>query len=175
MDVKANRKIEEVLYEYYRKKKRIDSLKSKLIRIDNRIERLRKDIKECNVELDNPLKAIDYSREYVKSNSIVSSIERELDMAVDRIMRELELNLKEKYKVKGKIMNLEKQIENTETLLQKLNEEELRIIELRYNKELSYRQMEEELFMARSTLQRRKDKIIRSLVYETNKVGKYGG
>jgi len=69
-------KTEGMLYSYYRRKKRIASLKSKLVRTQLRINRLRKDIKECNIELNDTLKAIDYSREYVYTGDTTSNIER---------------------------------------------------------------------------------------------------
>lgn len=45
------RRTEGILYGYYRRKNKIMRLNSRLIRIQNRIDRLRKDIRECNIEL----------------------------------------------------------------------------------------------------------------------------
>ncbi|MBU5440307.1 hypothetical protein KQI42_20130 [Tissierella sp. MSJ-40] len=166
MDTNLYRKVEGMLYGHYRRKKRIDTLKSRLIRIENRIKRLRDDIKECNVELSDTLKAIDYSREYIQSGDVTSNIEKELEIVIDKMLKEIEINIKEKYKLKNKIMHLEKQTENIENLLQEFNEEELKIIELRYKEGLSYRQMEAKLFMARTSINNKKNKIILHLIEE---------
>lgn len=159
-------KVEGMLYGHYRRKKRIDSLKSRLIRIENRIERLRRDIKECNVDLEDTMKAIDYSRDAIQSGSVTSNIERELERAVDKLLREIEVSIKEKYKTKSKITNLEKQVENIELLLERLTEEELRIVELKYGEKINYRSMETLIPMGKSTIQRKHQEIIYYLIDE---------
>lgn len=160
------RKIEGMLYGYYRKKARIDKLNSKLIRIQNRINRLRRDLKECNIELGETLKAMDYSSDSIKTNSITSNIEIELSKAVNKIIREMEFNIRDKYKTKNKIVNLEKQTDSIDILLSKLTDEELQLIELRYGEQSNFREMERILHMGKSTLQRKKDKIICFLINE---------
>jgi len=160
------RKTEGMLYGYYRRKTRINRLTSRLIRIQNRIDRLRKDIKECNIDLGETVKAIDYSRDPIKSNNVTSSIEIELEKAINKILKELELNIKDKYKTKNKIINLEKQVDSVDIILDKLTDEELQIIELKYGENSNYREMEELLHMGKSTLQRKKDKIIYYLIDE---------
>ena len=159
-------RVEGMLYSHYKRKKRIDSLKSRLIRIENRIERLRRDIKECNIDLEDTMKAIDYSRDSIQSSGVTSNIERELERAVDRMLREIENNIREKYKTKDKIINLEKQVENVELLLDKLTEEELQIVELKYGEKINYRSMETLIPMGKSTIQRKHQEIIYYLIDE---------
>ncbi|MBU5424994.1 hypothetical protein KQI41_01110 [Tissierella pigra] len=157
-------RVEGMLYSHYKRKKRIDSLKSRLIRIENRIERLRRDIKECNIDLEDTMKAIDYSRDSIQNGGVTSNIERELERAVDVIIKEIEYNIRDKYKTKSKITNLEKQIENIELLLEELTEEELTIVELKYGEQLNDREVSERLYMARSTMQRKKGSIIEFII-----------
>ena len=162
-------KIEGMLYSYYRRKKRITNLKSKLIRTQLRIDRLRKDIKECNIELNDTLKAIDYSREYVYTGDTTSNIERELERAVDNILQNIEKELKHKRKTKSRIRNLEKSIDDIEILLEELSEEELQIIELRYGEKIkSYRRMEMLIPMGKSTIERKHKEIINYLIDRLN-------
>lgn len=160
-------KTEGMLYGHYRRKKRICSLRSREIRIQNRIERLRRDIKECNIDIGETLKAIDYSRDPITTGGIGSSIERELERAVENILKEIEWSIRDKYKTKRKIAELEKQIDNIEMILEKLTEEELQIVELKYAEQLNDREISERLFMARSTMQRKKGIIIAFLIAET--------
>ena len=98
-------KVEGMLYGHYRRKNRINSLKSRLIRTDNRISRLRTDIKECNVCLDDTLKGIDYSNEYVNTGQVVSNIERELEKAVDNILKSISYEIRRKRKTQSRIRN----------------------------------------------------------------------
>lgn len=157
-------KVEGILYSHYRKKKRLQSLNSRLIRINNRVERLNRDIKECNIDLEDTMKAIDYSRDSIQSGGVTSNIERELERATDKILKDLEISVKEKWKTIKKIRDLEKQVENIELLLEELTEEELRIVELKYGEQLNDREVSERLYMARSTMQRKKGTIIEFII-----------
>lgn len=155
-------RVEEMLYSYYKIKKRIDGLKSRLIRIENRIERLTKDIKECNIDLEDTIKAIDYSRDRVQGN-IASNIEIQLERAVDNILKEIENNIKDKYKTKSKITNLQKKIDNIDTMLEGLTEEEAQILKLRYSEKLSDNRISYIINMSRSTVQRRRIELVNNL------------
>ena len=160
-------RIEGMLYGHYRRKNRISSLRSRLIRIENRIDALRRDIKECNIDLGETMKAIDYSRDASGSNSITSNIERELERAIDNTLREIEYNIKEKHKTRDKIRRLEKDIDNIEIMLERLTEEELQIVELKYGEKIKgYRNMEQLTNMGKSTIQRKHQEIIYLLIGE---------
>ena len=157
-------KVEGMLYGHYKRKKRLQSLLSREIRIQNRIDRLTKDIKECNIDLEDTMRAIDYSRDNIQSGEVTSNIERELERAVDNILRQIEYNIKDKYKTKSKISRIEKQIEDVEVLLEDLLEEEKQILELRYADKLSDKAIGTMLNMSRTTAQRRRTEIILELI-----------
>lgn len=156
-------RVEGMLYSHYRRKKRVSSLKSRLIRTQLRIDRLRNDIKECNIELSDTLKAIDYSREYVYTGDTTSNIERELERAVDNILGKIEREIREKKRIKSRIRNLEKAIDDVEVLLEELSEEELQIIELRYSEKMSDREISDMVNMSRTTVQRKRTDLINQL------------
>jgi RNA polymerase sigma factor (sigma-70 family) len=159
-------KVEGMLYGHYRRKKRINSLKSRIIRTNNRISRLRTDIKECNVCLDDTLKGIDYSKEYVNTGQVVSNIERELEKAIDNILKSIAYEIRRKRKTQSRIRNLEKAIDDVEVLLEELSEEELQIIELRYGEKKSDREIADMINMSRTTVQRKRTDIIKQLIEE---------
>ena len=156
-------RVEGMLYSHYRRKKRLSSLKSRLIRTQLRIDRLRNDIKECNIELSDTLKAIDYSREYIYTGNTTSNIEKELERAVDNILGKIEREIREKKKIKSRIRNLEKAIDDVEVLLEELTEEELQIIELRYSEKMSDREISDMVNMSRTTVQRKRTDLINQL------------
>lgn len=158
--------MEGILYKHYRKKQRLSGLKSRLKGTERTIEMIRTDIKECNVDLHDTLKAINYSSDRIQNNSTTSSIELELERATDIMLKHIAINIKEKYQLKNKINTLEKEISNIDIQLEKLTEEELQIVELRYGEKNNYRDMENILHMSRSTLQRKKDKLINYLMEE---------
>ena len=156
-------RVEGMLYSHYRRKKRVSNLKSRLIRTQLRIDRLRNDIKECNIDLSDTLKAIDYSREYINTGDTTSNIERELERAVDNILRQIENELRQKKKNKSRIRNLEKAIDDVEVLLEELTEEELQILELRYSEKMSDKMIAEMVNMSRTTVQRKRTELINQL------------
>lgn len=164
--MKTYKKTEWMLYEYYKKKKRIVKLKNKLARIESRIEKLKKDIKECNVELYDTMKAIDYSREAVQCSNVTSNIENELMKAIDRLLYELNYSVKEKRKTGEKIRYMEKKIDDIDVILEQLTDEELQIIELKYGEQMNYRKMESITHMGRSTIQRKKDRVVYFIMNE---------
>ena len=156
-------RVEGMLYGHYRRKKRAGSLRSRLIRTQLRIDRLRSDIKECNIDLNDTLKAIDYSREYINAGDTTSNIERELERAVDNILRQIENELRQKKKIKSRIRNLEKAIDDVEVLLEELTEEELQILELRYSEKMSDREISDMINMSRTTVQRKSTELMNQL------------
>lgn len=141
-------KVETMMRGYYHLDNNIKLLEAKMARVQLRIERLRKDLKECNVELNDTMKGIDYTARSESSGggSISSEMERELDKAVDRTIRELTNAVKEKYKLKSRIDNALKKADNVEVILDTLSEEDRLILKLRYGgykgKPVSYENME---------------------------------
>lgn len=168
-------KVEGMLYGHYKRKNRLGSLNSRLIRIENRMKRLRTDIKECNVELGETMKGIDYSREPGGGSNTISNIERELERAVDKMARDLYYNYKDKYKTMAKVREIEKRIDDTEVLLEGLTKEEIEIIGLTYADILSERDVADACFMARSTLRRKKEDIINILSEKMDQKRTKGG
>lgn len=162
-------RVEGMLYGYYKKKKTLNILNIRLSTVEKRIKKLTRDIKNCNIELNDTLKAIDYSKDVIQSGSITNTIERELEKAVDNMLRELEVAIREKYKIKSKIINLEKQIENTEILSIDLTDEELQIIELRYGDKLSDREIGIMLIISRTTAQRKRQEVIYEMINKIKK------
>lgn len=153
------RRVEGILYKHYQKKNRIDRLRGKLIRIENRISRLKDDIMNCNIELNDTLKGIDYSGSKVQTSNSMSEVELELERALTKLINDLQSNIREKYKVKSKIQYLEKQIDDLEIILCDLSEEELQMLELKYYDKNSWSQIAERLLCSIATIYRRRDKV----------------
>lgn len=168
--MKTYSQVEGMLYGHYRKKNRIANLKSRQVRTINRIESLRRDLRECNIDLGETIKGIDYSRDMSGGGEVSSNIERELDKAVDNILKEITYSIRDKYKTISRISKLQKTIDNTEILLEKLTEYELIIIESRYGgrmgKKVSYEEIENLVPMGKSTIQRKHQEVINFLMEE---------
>ncbi len=154
------RKAEGVLYRHFRKQKKIGQLEGKLIRINNRINRLKNDIKTNNIELHDTMRAIDYSGVHVQTSDVTSGVEKELEKAIELLVMELKNEIREKRKTESRIRNLTKQMDNIAIILDQLTEEEMQIVELKYSSNKTLRQMQFDLFKDPSTIKRKIDKIV---------------
>lgn len=125
------------------------------------------DLKECNVELHDTLKSIDYTKDMVDGGMVGSNIERELDKAVDRTLKDLEKAIREKYQLKARILNLKKKADDIEVILDTLTEEDRKILKLRYGgrkgKPKTYRAMEVDLNLEASYIFTKHKKLLKYL------------
>ncbi|WP_066499949.1 hypothetical protein [Abyssisolibacter fermentans] len=159
------RKIEEILYSHYEKKNKINRLKNRLSRIDNRIKVLKQDIKECNIEMQDTMKSMDYSKNSRNSNK-VSIIEIELERAFNVLEKRIKTAYHNKYKLINRIRDLEKRIENIDIVLNELDEEELQLVEYKYNDKYGWIKISKIQHCSTATIYRKKDKIIEYLSNE---------
>ncbi|KNF07153.1 Na+/phosphate symporter [Gottschalkia purinilytica] len=154
---------ERMIRGYYRNKKRLNTSLQKLEVQKERIEQIRRDIKECNISLDTTISSIDYSVDRVQGSTVISAIERELERNIDMLIRELERAIRYKITLEYRIKRKEEQLMNLEVILRGLDQEERKLLELLYKDKKTYRQIEHELHMTRSTISRRKKEILTSL------------
>lgn len=158
-----NKKVEDMLYGYYRKLNRIESMKGLLARTTIRIERLEGDLRECRFDLQNTLKAINYNNDRISPNNPTSQIEIELVKAEERTKQRLMEEKKEKYRLSNRIRNLERQTDNVEILLDILDEEQLIMIKEKYGSRKTHRQIAYLLNCDHSTISRNINKILKKL------------
>ena len=126
-------KAQKMVQAYYDYESRERLLEEKLIRVERKIEAIRKDIKTCNVDLDTGVSSIDYSKPYIQgSNSSSSLIEKQLIREMDKLIRRLESAIREKYKIKAKIINNKEKRDNIEIILNTLSEDERELLKRRY-------------------------------------------
>lgn len=167
-----HKRAEGMLYSYYKRKDRINRLVSKKIRLEYRIDNLKRDIRECRYELDSTLQGIDYSKDKIQTNNVTSSIEQELLLAEERVLRELEYTIREKRKTQEKIRYLEKKTDETEILLEDLAEEEKQILEMKYSEKMSDKIIADMLLLTRPTIQRRRVELINYIGEEMGKMSR---
>ncbi len=117
--------VEELKYLHKREKILID-----------RVEKYNKDLKSCNVDLTDTLKAIDYTQEYIQNNDTTSSIERMLIKETEKIIKDIQKTLRDKYVCKALIRDIEKQVIDFETVIKKtdIDNNDIKLLELAYGK-----------------------------------------
>lgn len=160
--MKKYNEVEGILYSYYRKKMKIGLLKGALVRLEKRIKEIRKDLSECNININDDLRAITYDEEKITtSSSNISSMEKSLLKAETKLENELQNEINHKYHLKERIRDIQKEIDEIEILFEELAEDELQIIEKKYNGKLPERRIGEDMNLDRSTVTRRKKNIIK--------------
>lgn len=173
MNPQTYRKTEGILYGYFKTKKRISLLKTKLSKINNRIDRIKLAIMDCNIELNDTLKAISYTNDRVTNRNISSTVENELlkaekefEIKFKKLFNELEEAQRNKRKTESKIRHLERKIEDIEVIFDTIDietlekDEVLKLIQFRYGERWSYLRIADYLHLAETTVRRKKDELL---------------
>lgn len=156
-------KTERMLRGYYRNKKRLDVSLRKLEIQKERINQIRVDIKECNINMDTTIGAIDYSKDRVQGGSVTSGIERELERNIDILIMELERAIRYRINLEYRVKRKEEQLINLEVVLRGLDIEKRTLLELIYRDNKPYRQIGEDLHIGLGTVNRKKNEILKEL------------
>ena len=157
------KKAEFIIKEYFRKKRNLDILLLKLETQERKIEKIKRDISECNINMEVTISSINYTREKVQGGTYISSIERELERSIDILIEALKNEIKTKIKLESRIRNLESDLMNIEVILNELKEEEERLIHLIYKDNKTYRYIEHEMNMSMGTITNTKKRILNKL------------
>lgn len=163
--------IEDVLYDFYRKEQRVEKLNINLKVVDKRILQLRKDLKNCNIEMECTLNSIDYTKERVSNSNVVSQIEMELEKAVNRILEDLRNEIKNRNDITNEINKIRSYTKYIEAIIENLNDEEGKIIRFKYCDKLSLHKIAEKLNYSPAKIFRQNKNIIRNLnetIYKIN-------
>lgn len=163
--MKSYQQVERMLYDHYNKISNKEKYESSLYRTRMRIDRLQKDLRECNFELNGDIQSTDYSREVVNtSEDNSSSMEKALIREETKLERELEEEKRYKFTLKRKIRNLQKQIDDIEIILEQLPKNYIPFIEALYRDKLTYRGAGYLLHCGRDTIGRNRKELISMLM-----------
>ena len=161
-----NMKTENMLEEYYIKERMLDRLNWEYEKLKIRIDEIKSDLKNCNFELENTLKAMQYSDDIKGTKGHTSPIEQSLMNAFDKLEKELTDNIEDKYHLRERIRQMSSYLDNMNQLLQVLNQDDLEILRLKYGRALSYQLIGDQLLVDKSTAKRKHDLAIKRLSEE---------
>jgi len=161
----AFKKTEGMLYRYYRNIRKKDRLEYKKYTLENRIEQIKRDIKTINIELDDNVKAIDYSKEKIQSSSVGSGLEQSLMGEITKLENELKTIIKAKLKLQAKIRLLETEISDIEYVINQLSEEYKQLVELKYGNstKISNTAIGMKLNMTEATVRRKRVEVVEAI------------
>lgn len=163
MKKESFRKIEGALYGYFRDKETLRRIEQEIYTLDIRIEKIRKDITECNINI-NPYPSGGAGERVQTSTNTTSHVEREMSRQIGELERELAHTLRKKYKKNAKIRDIESKISNMDASLKNLDEEDRFFINLKYGKELTFQELQFKIEgYSTSSLKRKRDRIVEKL------------
>lgn len=163
--MKSYSQVEAMLYNHYQKIKNRDKYKNSLLRTRLRIKAIEEDLKDCNFNLSSDLQGTDYSRDIVDtSTDNSSSMEKCLIQEETKLERELEQEKRVKFKLKRKIRNIQKQIDDIEIIIELLPSSYIPYLEALYKDKLTYRGAGYILHCNKDVVGRNKKEIIDKLM-----------
>lgn len=163
---KAFKKTEGMLYRYYINIRKKDRMQHKRYSLENRIEQIRKDIRETNIDLDDGMGAIDYSRERIQSSPTGAGPgEQSLIREMTKLENELKATIKAKLKLQAKIRELESEISDIEYVINQLSEEYKQLIELKYGSSIKMSNVAigMRLNMTEATVRRKRVEVVEAI------------
>ncbi len=127
-----------VLTNYYKNIRELEKYKKQMKDIKNQIEYYRNAIKESKISFNTDLGCQQYSDEILgKGGKPSSKVEQQLEKKIEQLETYLEHYIREENYITDKIFNLEIDIRDIKKHLEKLEQEELKLIEERYREGLT--------------------------------------
>lgn len=170
IDRNIYRKTEGTLYRHFKQKNVLDRMSNKLLFLERKVEQIKKDIHECNIEIKDNIRAINYDRVNVQVSGVRSIVEDTLIESIEKLQSELSYTYKKKVKLKIKIRDYEKKTSDIDELLRNLTEKEMQIAELKYNDGFTNVKIAKMLFIGETTVRRKKNEIVEYMAKELYKI-----
>ena len=152
--------IEDKLYNFFNKEKKIAALRYQIEILRKQIERLYKDLRECNITIEIESSSLGFEERVQTSSNGTSYAEREVIRITDLKLKrkaEKEVEIEEFLALIDKI-----ELDNAilEYNLQFINEEWHKLLELKYKDKKSEQQIAIEMNMSQSQVNKIKQKVI---------------
>lgn len=165
MDKTTSRKIEQQLYQYFRRVRQLERFEWRLVKTREKIAGIEKDIQECNHRIENPLRSPSFDG-MPKDSCVNSAIENALIQSYERMEKELAALYNRQANLIVTISRISDEVEVVGLIIGDLDEADKRMIDLRYNQRYTFRDMEGLLFMDHVSLHRQKDRVFQWMAGE---------
>lgn len=162
LDKKIYAKTEGRLYRYFRDIEEIDKLENRCMELEKTKESLRQDIRNTNVSIDAELgMAIEYEERVQTSNTGISRAEQGVIKEIEKLQREWKHIRKQILRNHFRIRELNIQNADMNYLFRNMATEYRLIAEMKYKEKLGLEKIGERLHIDKSTVKRKKDKIVK--------------
>ncbi|GAA0115715.1 hypothetical protein [Clostridium senegalense] len=160
---KIFQKTEGRLYRFYEDQQKIKCLDLECVDLEQQKEKIRKDIQETNVFIEEESKSITYEERVQTSSNCTSYAERALINEIDKLEKEWIYVRKKLLKKRVKIRELERKNINMKNNIEMLSEENKRFIELKYGDKKSFEEIGQILNMGKTTAYRKREELINNI------------
>ncbi|WWU65205.1 transcriptional regulator [Clostridium baratii] len=161
IDKNIFRKTEAALYRYFKYKNKIVELRDKIKYQKKRLVKIESDIRSANITIDYYQNGIGISERVQTPSSGISFVEEQMCKEIGKLEREHLIISKKILKNEHKVRDLEEYIDNMETNLNTLCEEDRRFIELKYGDDKNILQISQNLNIAQATAYRKREDIVK--------------
>lgn len=162
MNKEMFKKIESKLYNYFKNKKTIYSLKDKITNLENKLNKIKEDIKCINITIDD-YKSVGFDERVQTSLKAGSVFENQICSEIGKLEQEYTFMLRKILKAKRQLRESKNYIKNFNNKLEMLEEEEKKFLELKYSSKASMTAISRKLNIAEITAYRKRDDILSKL------------
>ena len=164
IDKELFRKTEGKLYRYYSKDKHEKSLKEKVNLLNNQIEAINKELRECDINLEPESKSPSFDERVQTSSDGMSYAEREAMRVTELKIRRVTQKRIERQHILEQLDNLEIESNEIEWKIRDFNGELKQILELKYKEGLNEIKIAHKMHLDQSQVNRRKRQMINKIV-----------
>lgn len=157
------RKTEGRLYRYYRQQKEIQKLEYKCLILEEQKEKIRKDLHETNIIIEEESRSVAFEERVQTSSSGEGYAEREMIRQIGKLEQEWKELRKYILKLHAKIREYKKQVTDVEYAINLLQPQYRRLIELKYRDGVSLERIGNELHMEKSTASDWRDRVVKDI------------
>lgn len=157
------KKTEGILYSHFKRKQKIMTVSRSIEEIEKKIEKNKKDIETTNISIPLQSSAMSYEERVQTSPSGDGYAEKELERQISKLEQNIVWLEDRKVDKRVCLDKLEIEVKEIDSVLENLDEEELRFVELKYGDKKGIEQISQCMSMARTTVYRKRKNIVEKI------------
>ncbi|MDB1939203.1 hypothetical protein [Clostridium tertium] len=174
MDKKEFKETEEKVKRYYQKEKKIKSIEKTIKILDEQINKIEKDLRDCNFNIDpEETMSSSFEERVQTSGSGISYAEREIMRVTEMKIRRVTEKKLEREKQEELLDNIERDISEIEDVIFQLSPEHKIILEMKYGKKYNEYKIAHEVHLSQSQVNKKIRQAIQS-INEWNRWNNFG-
>lgn len=163
IDKETFRKTEKKLYNYFKKDKKINSLKRKITLLNKHIEQIEYKLKHTDISIPEESKSMSYEERVQTSSTGESYAERTALKITDRLIIEQSRKIDEISELEEEIRNIEADNIIIEENIKLLRKEDIEFLKSKYDKELPDWEVGINLNMSQSKVTRKRQRLVENI------------